>query len=263
MLLKEEIIQEALELLGVLELSGTADSAKVASCERSLNLLMKNLQAVGVRLWTIEETTKTFTASSEVTGSDAKIYTCIKSHTSATNNKPVTGANWTTYWAQRGITGGTWVTATAYSAIGEFTVAEDTIGIDSPFVRQGTTDVPIKRIGYAQYMEVSEKGQTGTPAYLVFDRQILPRVILSPQPDNVSDVLHYLRTRRLEDYDDSTVPDTWEKTISWLLAADVAGKFSLPLQKILYIENKAREMYKLAKANDRELTDEEMIKPCY
>lgn len=263
MLLKEEIICEALELLGVLELGGIPDSSKVASCERSLNLLLKNLQASGLRLWTVEETTKTFTASSEVTGTDSKIYTCIKSHTSTTNNKPVTGVDWSTYWEQKGSVGGAWVVSTAYSSIGEFTVATDTIGIDSPFIRQGTTDIPVARISYAEYMGLSEKGRTGVPSYLVFDKQILPRVILYPQPENVIDVLHYLRTRRLENFDDSTIPEIWEKTISWLLAADVAGKFGVDSRRIAYVESKAEKMYKKAKGNDVESTDSEMIKPCY
>ena len=53
---------------------------------------------------------------SEVTGSDALNYRCIRSHTSATANTPVTGANWRLFWEQTGNSGSAWVADTAYAA---------------------------------------------------------------------------------------------------------------------------------------------------
>ena len=51
-----------------------------------------------------------------VLGTDGKNYTCIKDHTAAAENCPITGASWATYWAQQGTGGGTWVAGTGYSA---------------------------------------------------------------------------------------------------------------------------------------------------
>lgn len=73
---------------------------------------------------------------SEVTGSDALNYSCIRSHTSATANKPVTGANWRLFWEQTGSSGAAWVVDTAYVApalirlwykrpLADFTAAND------------------------------------------------------------------------------------------------------------------------------------------
>jgi phage gp36-like protein len=58
-----------------------------------------------------------FGPSSEVLGTDTKNYTCIVAHTAAALNKPVTGANYATYWAQKGSSGGTWVDGSAYTAV--------------------------------------------------------------------------------------------------------------------------------------------------
>ncbi len=58
-----------------------------------------------------------FGPGSEVLGTDTKNYTCIVAHTAAAINKPVTGANYATYWAQKGSSGGTWVDGSAYTAV--------------------------------------------------------------------------------------------------------------------------------------------------
>jgi type IV pilus assembly protein PilY1 len=51
-----------------------------------------------------------------VLGTNGNNYTCIKNHTAAAENRPITGASWATYWAQQGTGGGTWVAGTGYFA---------------------------------------------------------------------------------------------------------------------------------------------------
>ncbi len=53
--------------------------------------------------------------ASEVTGTDANIYTCTISHTSAASNRPITGADYASYWVAGGSTGGVWASGTAYT----------------------------------------------------------------------------------------------------------------------------------------------------
>lgn len=84
-----------------------------------MNGMIKSWQAENIHLWKVQWLTQTLTASSEVTGTDSEVYTCIRGHTSNINNKPITGGNWNTYWKKTGSTGGTWVTATAYTAISD------------------------------------------------------------------------------------------------------------------------------------------------
>ena len=64
------------------------------------------------------------TAAPEVTGTDAKKYTCVLPHLSAAAaNKPVTGAGYAKYWVEKGSTGGTWVDATWYAGGGDGAIA--------------------------------------------------------------------------------------------------------------------------------------------
>lgn len=53
---------------------------------------------------------------SEVTGTDALNYSCIRSHTADSINKPVTGDNYLLYWEQTGSSGSAWVDGTSYTA---------------------------------------------------------------------------------------------------------------------------------------------------
>lgn len=73
---------------------------------------------------------------SVVTGTDANPYKCIRSHTSDSTNKPITGANYLQFWESGGSGAVAWATATAYTApqlvrlwyripVYEFTAASD------------------------------------------------------------------------------------------------------------------------------------------
>jgi hypothetical protein len=57
-----------------------------------------------------------YTPGSVIIGSDSKYYTCLLNHMGAANNYPITGANWTAYWAQEGEDGVAWVLGTTYTS---------------------------------------------------------------------------------------------------------------------------------------------------
>ena len=49
-----------------------------------------------------------------VVGTDGKTYSCILAHTSDSTNRPISGANWATYWKKDYGYAGAWVTGTVY-----------------------------------------------------------------------------------------------------------------------------------------------------
>lgn len=53
---------------------------------------------------------------SVVTGTDAIVYQCIRSHTADSLNTPITGANYVLYWEAGGSGPSTWTTGTSYTA---------------------------------------------------------------------------------------------------------------------------------------------------
>jgi hypothetical protein len=60
-LTRNDIIQEALELIGVVAGSETSSAADVATANRSLNMMIKGWQAKGIQLW--RQTEGSFTAT--------------------------------------------------------------------------------------------------------------------------------------------------------------------------------------------------------
>ena len=58
---RDEIIKEALELLGVLDINGTPSSDDLASCATSLNMMLKSWQADGVNMHAVQRTFLFFT----------------------------------------------------------------------------------------------------------------------------------------------------------------------------------------------------------
>jgi hypothetical protein len=61
-------------------------------------------------------TLSTVNAQSVVTGTDAIVYRCIRSHTADSLNRPVSGANYLLYWEAGGSAPGTWTAGASYTA---------------------------------------------------------------------------------------------------------------------------------------------------
>ena len=266
-----DIVLEALDMCKVIQsASGDTPSANQNTMAyRALNKVFKRLQTQGVRLMSLEWVQKAFTASSEVTY-DLVVYTCIKSHTSATaTDRPGTGTNWTTNWKIGGTAGASaWADSTAYVAIGEFAVASDTIGIEQAFIRRvGGTDHPVELITSAEYADISNKHTPGITRSLWLERLLAPTAHLYPVPTLTTDVLHYQRVRVLEDFDNSSDdPDflvRYTDLLTWQLADDLSTKFDLPLQERNWIRARASEKLEDIKDSDHENDSQNFMEPLY
>lgn len=60
---RDEIITEALELLGMLEAGESPSANDLTTCGRTLNMMVKGLMAEGVQLWKVSEAELTLVAS--------------------------------------------------------------------------------------------------------------------------------------------------------------------------------------------------------
>ena len=76
---------------------------------------LKEDRLLASQLFYIHPAPATVGTTSEVTGTDAQNYRCIMGHTSAAENRPITGASWRLYWEKGGSSGVAWVTGTAYT----------------------------------------------------------------------------------------------------------------------------------------------------
>ena len=267
---RDQIIKAALQKLGVVQTGDGNDPTanQITDAATALNLMVKSWQNKGVFLWTVEWVTKTLSASDEVTGTDSSVYTCIRSHTSAASNRPVTGANWSTCWRLRGSTGGVWATATSYSSIGDFAVDADTIGIEQAFLRSNYyDDTPLEIISRETYQSLSDKSTTGDPSHLFFDNRLTPQIFLWPIPTDTTDVLHVQRVRMLEDFDASgntaDFPVRWLRALIYGLAADLADDYKRPIDEFDRLFAKADKLFEEAKGGDKAVSDSDFISPAF
>ena len=263
-LTRDEIITDALEDLG----ASNPNSTLREQAARKLNGIVKTLRTRHIHLWTEDRVTQTFVVSSAVTN-NGTTYRCIKGHTSSATDEPGVGADSSTYWiVDDAATGAVaWALTTAYTSNNEFTVADDTLAMSSPYIRDEGNDYPLDIIGFAKYSEIWDKAEQGRPYWLVFNRQITPQVTLHYHPDLTTYVLHYLRVRKLEDFDAGT--DNWDGPVTWIpllvkmLRYEMAGKFDVSMQERFVLKQEAEDEMRLVKREDREPEDEEYIKGAF
>lgn len=264
-LTRNDIINAALRKVGAVAQGESPTAEMISEGAEALNIITKNLE--GFRLWKREWWTKTFSAASEVTGTDTLKYTCIRSHTSSATDKPITGANYKSYWKQTGSTGGTWITATEYSAIGEFQFDADVIGMDKAFLRYSGYDISLAIRGFGEYMEVSTKDDFGEPSILFIEKLTRMKGYLWPQPINTNYILNVLQYTKLEDFDAANNnPDFLTKWLRYLvydLAADLGPEYGISMANQRYLDSKA-ELYKsrLLKEDD-EVSNGSFVRSCY
>ena len=73
-------------------------------------------RAIGSQILTIWPARATVNTQSVVTGTDAIVYKCIRTHTADSSNHPITGANYPLYWTAGGSSPSTWTSGTSYTA---------------------------------------------------------------------------------------------------------------------------------------------------
>jgi hypothetical protein len=258
------IILRALRMVDV----ASPEPNQVIYAKQALNSMVKSWQTESIFLWTMEWSTQTFSASSEVVGTDSLNYTCVRGHTSANSNKPITGADYSTYWYQTGSGGGVWAAATAYSAIGDFAPGTDVIGVDKAFIRRNNSDYQVDILTKDQYADIFDKHEIGRPLVLYLERGLTPNIFLWPQPENTTDVLHYWKVKKLQDFDSSEdnpdFPVYWIDALIFNLAETLSYEYpTLPEEKLRRIIRKADREKAKAKASNNEYSSDKFVESAY
>jgi len=266
---RSEIIYAALRKLHVIPQGQNATADQLTEANEELNRLVKSLQTQGVRLWTRDWITQVPQAASEVTGTDGKIYTCRKSHTSSTDDTPITGADYSDYWYVNGSTGGSWADTTAYTSSCDFSLGSDYIGIEKAFVRHQEHDYPIDIISYYDYLNKDDKHIRVTiPEALSIDMaEPTKTVYIYPYPeDRTAITIHMLAIKKLEDFTaDANNPDfpvRWLNVLVWGLAAYLAPEYNLESKADYYMAMYKDELNN-AKKNDNEIRASFIKSPFY
>ena len=261
---RSDIINRAFRLIGV-KVKGSEISGEDSTiADMSLNSLVKTLSNQHKSLWTREWFTATLSAPSEVVGTDGNNYYCIKGHTSSSATKPVTGAEYTTYWKKGKSSGGVWADATAYTSTNEVTLDAKYNGIEKAFVREIDSDTPIDIISFQSYLDLHQKFTEGLPTKITVDeRYPTIKCYLYPYPDDYTNVIHLYGNRKIEDFlanaDNPDFPIRWGNTLVYGLAYDLSDEYGLPLQERAWLGRKYEEYKKFAIKDDAQTVNPEFI----
>jgi hypothetical protein len=250
---RDQIIASALRKLGAIPSGATPSTDQITEGAEGLNLVLKSWGSRGVLPYTTEWGIASLTASTVIEGSDANDYTCIRSHTSAGENKPITGAKWPQFWKLLGTGGSTWVTSTAYYAIGVIPLDSQTIDISDVVARRGGMDYPVEVVTWKHFLDIPEKSLYGLSTKAAFDAYT-KNLFLWPQPTDTSDTISFKRLRMLMDFDSSTdnpdLPARYYNALVFALAAHLSHEYGIPLEE-------RSMLYQVAKAEFDELRNVE------
>ncbi len=266
-----EIISSALRKLGVLGDGQVASGNQYTDSLDALNRLVKSLQAKGIFLWTREWINQALTASEEVTGTDAEVYTCVRSHTSSNDNKPITGDEWQQYWVKRGSTGGVWAISTAYNSIIAFTLDSEYINVDKAIFRRDDYEYELDLIAIDEYIAIGDKQtQASVPDTMALDLNYPNNTCyIYPEPADASptSMVSMLAVKKLEDFvatsDNPDFPSRWISTLVWGLSAELSSEYGKPLDERYYYDNKFNALIEDTKKEEHQPVTSGFIRSAY
>lgn len=286
---RDDIITEALEILGVLAEGTTPSAAQLTSCSRTLNYMIKAWQADGINLFAVQQvylfliknqsayslistTTDHYTASFVETTTSAAALSGASSIvvTSATgisaSDKIGVYQDGTMHWTTvNGAPSGSTVTLTApltADVASGAVVYAYTSKAKRPMrvlesVVHDENDTPIHVGSREEYFNQSGKGTDGRVNTIYFDPQVAaPKLYVWPQTD---DERHYLKLyiqRTLEDVnaavDEVDFPQEWYLPLAANLAVLLGPKYGKSLNMLAAISAMADREYQRVSGFDTE-----------
>lgn len=286
---RDDIITEALEILGVLAEGASPSAAQLTSCARTLNYMIKAWQADGINLFAVQQvylfliknqsayslistTTDHYTASFVETTTSAaalsgasSIVVASATGISASDKIGVyqdSTMHWTTV---NGAPSGSTVTLTApltADVASSAVVYAYTSKAKRPMrvlesVIHDENDTPIHVSSREEYFNQSGKGTDGRVNTIYFDPQVAaPKLYVWPQTD---DERHYLKLyiqRTLEDVDAAAdevdFPQEWYLPLAANLAVLLGPKYGKSLNMLAAISAMADREYQRVSGFDTE-----------
>ena len=288
---RDDIITEALEMIGVLGEGDSPNANQLTSAARTLNYMIKSWQADGINLFAVQQaylfliknqssyslissTTDHYTASfvetttSAAASSGASTITVTSATGISASDKIGVYQDSTMHWTTvNGVPSGTTVTLTAAltaDVASGAVVYAYTSKANRPMrvleaVVHDDFDVPIHIGSREEYFNQSDKGTDSRVNTVYYDPQVTtPKLYVWPQTD---DERHYLKLyiqRTLEDFDAAAdVPDfpqEWYLPLAYNLAVLIAPKHGKTRTSLETIFSLAEREYQRVKGFDTEST---------
>ena len=296
-----DIITDALEILGVLGEGESPTADQTTSSQRTLNMMVKAWQGEGLNLFAVRrqylflnKDQREYTLSSTTTDhfTSSFVETTVDVDASATDTTIIVddatgisngdnigifiGSNTMQWTTVNGAPVGTTITLTdplaadvsagalVYSYANK---ANRPMKIMEAYTHIfNETDIPTRVISRVDYYELSNKGTSGVVTQVYYDPQInAGNLFVWPTAVSERDYLIFLSQRTLEDFDNSTdnpdYPQEWFMALAYNLALYLAPKYGIPVQDYQRIERQASYLYEQASGFDSELYTSMYLKP--
>ena len=289
---RDDIITEALEILGVLGEGVSPNSDQITSAARTLNYMVKAWQADGINLFAVQQvylfliknqsaysligtTTDHYTASfvetttSAAASSGATTITVTSATGISASDKIGVYQDSTMHWTTvNGAPSGSTVTLTAAltadvasgAVVYVYTSkANRPMRILEAVANDSGFDIPIHIGSREEYFNQSDKGTDSRVNTVYYDPQVTaPKLYVWPQADDERDYLKLYIQRTLEDFDASAdVPDfpqEWYLPLAYNLAVLIAPKHGKSSSVLGGLAALARNEYERVKGFDTEAT---------
>lgn len=290
-LTRDEIIREALEIVGAIGADETPSPEDNATAARSLEQMVKMWQADGLHLWAQTEATLFLAKSTQRYALGASGDHATNGYVQTTLTADAAGGatsltvdsiagisdadylgvelddgtlQWTTV---SGAPTGSAITAAASldsAASSGNAVFAYTAKLNRPLRISSArlkyldgTEIPVNVLSREDYMRLTTKGSNGKVVQVYYDPQLgNGQLYVWPTADDVSDVLRFTYSRPLEDFDSTAVnpdfPSEWLYPLSINLASMLAGKFGAPMSERAWIKQEAAEAKAQVLAWDQE-----------
>lgn len=272
-LTRDGVVGRAYQIVGRIQDSEIPSASQLTEGGEILNTIIHDKENDGVFPHQLDQVIQRFVLATARAGTDSLVYRCIKSHTSAAANRPITGDDWTLYWvADASATSlGAWASGQPYVSGGEYSAPVDSLAIWEAKIRDDqSNDHPVMVVSMSRMRGFLERPtDTSTwPLYAALDLQTSPKLFLHPIPTAVDASIVWQKVRRLYDFDaGANDADLWSRALRWLiyeLASDLADKFHLPLEERGWISRKARLLRdRMMLGSQLETEDHEVLAPAW
>ncbi len=135
----------------------------------------------------------------------------------------------------------------------EYTLSVDIVGVqpEGMFIRRDDNDSIVKAISREDYARIENKIEEGRPEKAFIQYTLTnPTLTLSPIPENSTDVFHYWKVLKLQDFDTGSnnpdFPTRWYDAIFKGLARELAPQYGVPVLERRDLKTAADEAFEAA-----------------
>lgn len=118
-------------------------------------------------------------------------------------------------------------------------------------------EVELELIDRDEYFRLPTKTTEGKPVRAYYNpKKNSGKLFVWPEPDSVADRLNFTALMPFAEFsaagDSIDMPEEWWNALTWSLAAEVGAEFGLSVERIVYLEGKARVKRQLLEIWDQE-----------